>query len=191
MRRFLLAAALFAASPAWADEPVVRAHRDGDAIVVSAVAEVRVRHAVAWSVLTDYDHYADFVPDLNYSRVRGRDPRGLIVEQRGHARFLFLSQRIEATLAVAETPQRSVTSRAVAGSFRELEGRYEIEPVAGGTRVVYTGRVVPGDSLPLWLTAMAMKSNVERQFGALVREMARRGEPVGTLRRPSRAALPA
>ncbi len=191
MRRFLIILALLAAPPAQAGEPVVRAHRDGDAIVVSAVAEVRVGRAVAWSVLTDYDHYADFVPDLAYSHVRSRDPRGLVVEQRGHARFLFFSQRIEATLEVAESPQRSVTSRAVAGSFRELEGRYEIEPVEGGTRVVYTGRVVPGDGLPLWLTAIAMKSNVERQFGALMREMARRGEAVGALQRPSRAARPA
>jgi ribosome-associated toxin RatA of RatAB toxin-antitoxin module len=190
MGRFLLLLTLLAARPAWAAAPVVNAHREGDAIVVYATADVAVERAVAWSVLTDYDHYAEFVPDLHYSRVRGRDPRGLIVEQRGQARFFFLRQNIEATLAVAETPQRSVSSRAVAGSFREMEGRYEIEAIEHGTRIVYTGRVVPGDNLPLWLTAMALKSNVERQFGALVREMARRGEPGKAAQRPMRVASP-
>jgi ribosome-associated toxin RatA of RatAB toxin-antitoxin module len=185
MRFAALLVALIVALPAAAHEVAVRTHREGEAILVSASALVPTDLASAWSVLTDYARYAQFVPDLHVSRIRGRDERGLIVEQSGDARFLFLRQPVEATLAVTEIPMHSVTSTAIGGSFRAFTGRYELVPVPGGTRLSYTGRLVPGDAAPVWLTAIALKANVERHFGALAAEIARHGEPARLARQPA------
>jgi ribosome-associated toxin RatA of RatAB toxin-antitoxin module len=188
-RRLLLAIALLAVLPAHASAVEVRSQRDGEAIAVTAAVTVPAHPALVWSVLTDYDHYAAFVPDMQLSRVRGRDARGLIVEQRGRVRFLFFSHGVEVTFAVVEEPQRAMSSVAIAGSFRELAGRYELERVSGGTRLSYVGRAVPGDGLPLWLVSVALGPNVERHIAALVHEIARRGETAGSgLPRPAGAA---
>lgn len=177
MRKLLFVVTLMAALPAWSADVTVRTQRSGEAVVVSAEVWVDADLATTWSVLTDYDRYSEFVPDLHASRVRGRDARGLIVDQSGDARFLFMRQRVDATLAVREVPLRSVESVAVGGSFREFVGRYDVAPAAGGTRFSYTGRIVPGDGTPSWLTAVALKWNVERHLGAIAREITRRAEP--------------
>lgn len=104
-----------------APDIAVDAVRRGEAIEISARAELRVNVETAWRVLTDYDRYATFVPDLAVSRVVMRDAQTAIVEQRGEARFLSLRYPLEVWLAVAEVPYRSVRSRAIAGNFRELE----------------------------------------------------------------------
>jgi hypothetical protein len=98
-------------------------------------------------------------------------------------RFLFLSHGVDVTFAVVEMPQRAMSSVAIAGSFRELAGRYELERVAGGTRLSYVGRAVPGEGLPVWLVSLALKPSVERHIAALADEIARRTEAVGTGRR--------
>lgn len=190
MRRLLLLILLLAVLPTHAARIEIRSHRDGDAIVVAAAVTVPADPELVWSVLTDYDHYADFVPDMQVSRVRGRDARGLILEQRGRVRFLFLSHRVDVTFAVVEVPQRAMSSVAIAGNFRELAGRYELERVAGGTRLSYVGRAVPGEGLPPWLVSLALRPSMERHIEALVLEIARRADAVGGGRRAPLDAAP-
>jgi ribosome-associated toxin RatA of RatAB toxin-antitoxin module len=188
MKLLVLLVALFAAAPLAAEELAVRTQREGETIVVFASVVVPADGAATWAVLADYGRYAEFVPDLHMSRIRGRDERGILVEQRGDARFLFFRYPVEATLAVVEVPQRSITSTAVAGSFREMWGRYELAPAVGGTLITYAGRVVPGDGTPAWLTTFVLKASVERHFGALAREIARRGELPRLVRQSSPTA---
>jgi len=175
----LLALLLLLPQALAADEIAVDAARHGAAIVVSAHADLRADVRTAWQVLTDYDHYASFIPDLTVSRVVSRGPRSAVVEQRGEARFLFLSYPLEVRLAVAEIPYRSVRSRAIAGNFRELVGLYELEPTPGGLRLVYSGRMVLGEEPPGLLDVIVIRRNVARQFEALVREIDRRAAGAG------------
>jgi ribosome-associated toxin RatA of RatAB toxin-antitoxin module len=165
---------LFLLPQALAGEIAIDAARRGPAIVVSAQADLHADVRTAWQVLTDYDRYASFIPDLTVSRVLSRGPGSAVVEQRGEARFLFLSYPLEVRLAVAETPYRSVRSRAIAGNFRELVGRYELEPTRGGLRLVYSGRMVLGEEPPGLVDVFVIRRNVARQFEALVREIDRR-----------------
>ena len=54
-------------------EPVtVEARREGDAVIVEAHALLHVDLETAWNVLTDYDRYAEFIPDLKSSRTVSR-----------------------------------------------------------------------------------------------------------------------
>lgn len=169
-------AAFAAAVPALAADPAVavRAERRDGAFHVEAVAELRADPRVAWQVLTDYDRYADFIPDLDASRVLARSADGVVVEQRGRAGLLFLRIPLSVRYFVQETPYRSVRSRAIGGDFREMEGAYDIVPAPGGLRLAYTGRLVPGFMLPPLLGTVAVRRSVERQFEAMAREIERR-----------------
>lgn len=154
----------------------VEATRDGEAVEVEAVAEIAVGLARAWEVLTDYNRFPEFVPDLHESRVVSRQGPSVVVEQKGAARFLFLSYPIEVRLAVREHPQERIESRAVTGNFRELRSVYTLEPREGGVRLRYHGRLVPDFQLPLFHTYV-LKSNVEATFRAMVEEIERDKKP--------------
>jgi ribosome-associated toxin RatA of RatAB toxin-antitoxin module len=171
-----------ASAVATAADVSVQATRDGDAVEVEAVAEIPVSLARAWAVLTDYNRLSEFVPDLHESRVVSRQGTSAVVEQKGAARFLFLSYPIEVRLAVTEQPRRRIESRAVAGNFRELRSVYTLEPREGGVRLRYQGRLVPDFQLPLFHTYV-LKSNVEATFRAMVEEIERDPKAATSARR--------
>ncbi|HEY7759216.1 MAG TPA: SRPBCC family protein [Burkholderiales bacterium] len=163
---------------AWADPVRVTARWDGDAVIVEAQARLLAPLHLIWEVLTGYDRYAEFVPDLQSSHLLSRDGNAALIEQRGTAGFFLYRFPLEVKLAVTEVPFERVTCQAVAGNFKELSGVYELSPEAGPegafVRFGYRGRLVPGFRLPPLIGLPAMRASVERQFGALVREVERR-----------------
>jgi ribosome-associated toxin RatA of RatAB toxin-antitoxin module len=151
----------------------VRAWRDHDAIIVQAHAELHAPLQTAWRVLTDYGRYAAFIPDLKSSRVLSRSGNTAIVEQKGEAGFFFFHFPLEVTFTVTELPDNSVSSRAIAGTFKEMTGNYELTERDGMVRFTYNGRIVPAFNLPPLVGVPALRAAVERQFLALAREIRR------------------
>jgi ribosome-associated toxin RatA of RatAB toxin-antitoxin module len=148
----------------------------GDAIDLAGRADVPADLDTVWRVLTDYDRYPRFIPDLASSRTVSRDGGNAVIEQRGEARWLLFRQPLEVTFAVSETAPSLVRSRATSASFRELESRYELLPLpGGGVRLEYSGRFVPAAGTLAWMDLVAARTNLRRQFEALVREMSRQG----------------
>ena len=157
-----------------AAEVVVAATRDGDVLLVEASAEFEGTLAQTWQVLTDYDNLARFIPNLSVSRVTARSLEGITVEQKGEARLLLFSFPIEVRLVVSESPQTKVSSRAVAGNFREMSGTYVVDAQGGRVRLRYSGRIVPGFFVPPLIGTWLLRNNVETTFNALVDEIVRR-----------------
>ncbi len=161
-------------SPALAaGELAVDTARRGDALEISAHADLTADLPTAWRVLTDYGRYPNFIPDLAVSRVVSRGERSAIVEQKGEARFLFLHRPIEVRLAIAETPLRSVSAHAIGGNVRAFDGRYELVSLPSGVRLNYVGRIVLADAPPGPIDSLVVRLNVARQFAALAREIDR------------------
>jgi ribosome-associated toxin RatA of RatAB toxin-antitoxin module len=156
----------------------VDARRDGDAVVVRASAVLTTAVAQAWRVLTDYDRYAQFVPDLRSSRVVARNGNVAIVDQKGEAGFFLYRYPVEVRLEVTEVPIERVSSRALAGNFKEMVGIYELSPEGEAVRFLYSGRLVPSFRLPPLIGVAAVRSAAEKEFTALVREIHRSTPPV-------------
>lgn len=172
--RLLCVLALLVIEQAQAAEVVVRASRQGDVLEVEASAEFAADVRQTWRVLTDYDHLADFIPGMHVSRILLREGNGLLLEQKGEARLLFFSYPIEVRLAVDEFPYERITSRAVAGNFKEMRGDYHLEAGEGRTTLRYRGRMRPDFLVPPLIGTFVLRKNVERQFGALIDEILRR-----------------
>jgi hypothetical protein len=168
--------------PVRADELRVEARRDGEAVVVSARAALRVDPALVWEVLTAYERYPEFVPDLTSSRVLARAGSTAIVEQKGVAGFFLYRFALEVRLAVSEQPYQRVSSYAISGTLKEMTGLYELAVDGDVVHLTYSGRLVPAFKLPPLIGLAAMRGSVERQFRALTREILRRSalerEPV-------------
>ena len=155
----------------------VEARRDGDAVIVEARARLDCDLQLAWDVLTAYDRYPDFIPDLKSSRVLSRSGNTAVIEQRGEAGFFLYHFPIEVIFDVTEVPGSSVSSRAVSGNFKEMTGHYSLSADEGGLLLTYSGRLVPAFGLPPLIGVPAVKAAVRKQFTALVQEIARRARP--------------
>ncbi len=152
----------------------VEAHRDGEAVVVEARAQFKASAVLAWEVLTGYDQYARFVPDLKSSEILARAGHTAIVEQRGVAGFFVFRFPLEVRLAVTEQPYEQVAAQAISGNFKEMTGLYRLVPDGDELRFTYSGRLVPAFGLPPLIGTTMIRVAVERQFTALVREILRR-----------------
>ena len=169
-----LAAAQSLPGCAEAQELTIEIDRQGEFITVSASALMQVDARIAWEVLSDYDHLAQFIPDMKSSRVVSRSGDRVLVEQKGEIGFFFYRQPVNVTLEVREQPQRRIVARRIDGNIRELETRYDLETSAAGVRFDYIGRFIPNFSLPPLIGMPIVRRIVERRFRAMVEEIVRR-----------------
>ena len=171
--RLLLVCVTGFAGAAPGAEVAVHVTRNGDSFSVEASAEFEGTVTRTWQVLTDYGRLAQFVPDLQVSRVLSRQGNRAVVEQKGEARVLFFSYPIDVRLAITEHPNERIVSRAVAGNFREMRGAYSLEAGQGRIVLRYTGHLVPDFFVPPFIGTLALRHNVETTFRALVNEIVR------------------
>lgn len=174
MRLVVVLLGLLHALTAGAQQIDVGADRDGDAVLVHASARLKADARLAWDVLTSYGDYARFVPDLRSSAVIARAGNTAVVEQKGIAGFFLFRFPLEVRLAVTEEPYRRVRAQAVAGTFKEMDGLYQLEPQGDLIVFTYSGRLVPDFALPPLIGTAAVRSAIKTQFTALVEEILRR-----------------
>lgn len=160
--------------PAAAAMVTINTKLKGDAVDIHASAMLNADAATAWHVLTDYDHYAEFIPDLRVSRVIAREGNTLTVEQSGETAIWLFKMPVHVTFEVNEMPPNSLQSRTVAGSVRVLASSYALAPIASGVRLDYAGQIVPGFELVGHVVQRMVERSAARQFQALVDEIERR-----------------
>jgi ribosome-associated toxin RatA of RatAB toxin-antitoxin module len=148
--------------------------REGAFIKVSASVELPVDPALAWAVLTDYDHYAGFISGLSESKVLDRNPDGVVIEQKGELGVMFFKQSVHTRMLVTELPPASVVSRGIDGSFKDLTGRYDLQPAGSAVRLVYSGSFVPDFFLPPLIGMAVVRYALEKNFSELAAEIVRR-----------------
>lgn len=164
-----------------ADELVVEAERNGERIDVRAQAVIAAPRDLVWEALTDYEGLPRFIPGISRSVVRLRQGNRLLLEQAGEARFLIFSLPIQVSLEVLESPRERISSRAVAGNLRRMNGRYEIQPGASPGTVLlrYSGEIEPDFELPPLIGMFTLRTSAEQQFMAMVEEIERRAAAAG------------
>ena len=65
---------------------------------------------------------ADFLPGMLASEVVSRSGNSVVVEQSADEGIFLFRRRVDARLAIDESPPYRLTIRALAGSFKELTG---------------------------------------------------------------------
>ncbi len=170
---FLLAVACGSAGAA--QDLSVQAVRRDEGVEIHAHALIDASWDTVWSTLTDFDRLAEFIPGIKSSRVIERVGNTVTVEQLGEARFLMFSFPIQVTMVSTERPPGALTVLGIKGSFRRLEGGYQLRQVAPGRIALgWTGLVQPDFPVPPLLGTVLMRASVEGQFAGMVREIERR-----------------
>ena len=187
----LFLAALPAVAPAAVDDDIqVRVQKDGPEIVVDIDCPVRAPVAVAWEVLTDYDHMAAFISNLESSIVQARDGLKLVVYQRGKAGRGLLTFTFESVREIDLVPFEQIRSRIIAGNMKASV--FTTRLVNDGTllHIVNSGRYTPNLWIPPIIGPALIEAETRKQYGEIRAEIMRRSASVATATRPDRARPP-
>jgi hypothetical protein len=177
----LLFAVCFAAGSALA-ETLISVEREGEAIKVTATTSVAVGRHLAWNVLTDYDHLADFVPDMRSSRVVSGPCGPLEVEQKGETGFLVWKFPVEVVLALEEEPEHLITFRSVSGNIKNMHGSWRVTRETDGVTLEYSARMETDFWLPPLIGPVLIEYDIRRKVDAVAAEMVRRSRAASETR---------
>jgi ribosome-associated toxin RatA of RatAB toxin-antitoxin module len=146
---------------------------------VDATGTVAAPLPKVWRILTGYERMAEFVPDMESCRILSRNGNEVILEQFGVARFLFMSKAIHLIVRATEQPMSSIDISLISGDMKHYESHWELIPVpeTGGTRIVYSGKMIPNFYVPGILGSKLIRSDIERMMNAVLARIDRRDEP--------------
>lgn len=139
---------------------------------VTASGVVKAAPAAVWKVLTNYEAMPQFVPDLATTKVLSRTGNRVVIEQSGMARFLFFSRTIHLVVQAVEDPMSSIDINLVSGDMKVYSCRWTLTPLPdGGTRINYSGKLVPKFYVPSMLGANLISHDIERMMGAVLQRV--------------------
>ncbi|NMG75224.1 hypothetical protein GPA25_10700 [Aromatoleum diolicum] len=161
-------------APSLVSEGDVRVERAGGSFTVDLLAHAPVSPAQAWAVLTDFEHMADFVPNLRTSVVTERTDTLVRVRQSGTARYGIFWTDFESVREVRLFPPHEIRAHGVGGNVRRMDSVMRLEPETGGTLLRYHAEVQPDFWLPPLLGPSFVRHETAEQFAAIIQEMVRR-----------------
>ena len=144
---------------------------EGDqAYQITSSGTVAATPAVVWRILTDYNHLADYLPNMKSTRVVSRNGDRVIVEQLGTARFLFFSQAIRLVVQVQERSPDRIDISLIDGDMKVYRATWELSPLAGatGTRVVYNATIVPKFEVPGIVGTNVVRRDIAEMMAAVL-----------------------
>lgn len=110
--------------------------RNGQVVVSGEAGEyiarvlVNAPQSLVWEVLTDYENFDQFLPNVSASEVVETDDNRTVVEQTNHTHILLAD--IESTIQTenVEQGQQRVDFTMTKGDLEEFRGYWQIAPVA-------------------------------------------------------------
>ena len=152
----------------------VRASKDGEFVVVDVDMAVTATQDEVWNVLTDYDHMAEFVANLEASSIIARSGNTLDVMQKGTAHYGLLSFPFQSVRRVVLMPRREIHSKIMSG---EMTGSEIVTRISGGgmtTQVSVRSRYLPTIWIPPVIGTSVIASETRKQWFTLREEVLRR-----------------
>jgi hypothetical protein len=153
---------------------VVHVRKDGPVIYVEVRCPVDAPPPILWDVLTDYDHMARFISNLEWSRVEERADNLLRVHQKGHASRGPLSIGFEIVREIRLVPFSEIRSRLVSGDLESSTFVTRIAHDAAGLRIEHTGSYTPNLWVPPVIGPALIEAETRKQFGEFRTEILRR-----------------
>jgi hypothetical protein len=157
---------------AWA-EARIEIQSNAAVLYIQGEIEARADRETAWAVLTDYNHWSEYIPDLLVSRVISRPGAPLYLEQRGRIPSMP-NFPLVMILAVQETPGKQLRFFRTAGNVRSFSGEWQIEGKRRRVRLLYRAAVEPGFPMPPQVSMEIFRNETKGRLEALAREMERR-----------------
>lgn len=168
----------------------VRVQKNGPEITVEVDFPVSASIAVAWEVLTDYDHMTEFISNLESSVVQVRDGNTLQVYQKGKAARGPLKITFENVREVELVPYQEIRSRLISGDLKASAFTTRLVDDGVLMRVVNRGKYTPKIWVPPIIGTALIEAETRKQFGEIRAEILRRSALRANAASPALAAPP-
>ena len=126
-------------------------------------ATIQIPHGIeqVWSVLTDYEGLADFIPSLQESRRISHPNNGIRLEQIGSESLLKLKFCARVVLDMVEHFPHRLSFEMVEGDFKQFSGEWQLQPCEVGTSLTYTLRVWPSRLMPVGMIERRLSKGLQ------------------------------
>jgi carbon monoxide dehydrogenase subunit G len=162
------------AAPAADDDIDVKVSIDGDNISTDASFLIDAKPREVWSVLTDFEHMADFVSNLSSSKVVSRSRNQVTVEQKGKAGIGPVSFAFDSVREIQLSPFEWIRSHMVSGNMKKFDGVTRFSDEGGKTRISYHADAVSDTWIPPVVGKGFIEDQTREQFAQMRKEIARR-----------------
>ena len=134
-----------------------------------------IKTAVLWSVLTDYDHLSQFIPNLATSTLLGRAGNTVRLSQVGTQKLMGLRFTAQVQLELIEDPDQSMLRfHLLKGDFRRFEGSWKMQELPEGTSLLYELTVQGCVGMPISLIEQRLREDLSANLLAVEKEALRR-----------------
>lgn len=125
----------------------------------------------AWSVITDYNHFSDFMPLTQSSEVTKE-----IKNSEGKTSWVLTTLKVAFTkisyvLRIDHHESQAMRKSSwikESGDLKELEGSWLITASTEGTSLIYTSYLDAGKAIPGWIQDLLTKNSVPDLFEAII-----------------------
>lgn len=124
---------------------------------ISATIRIPYSTEKVWQILTDYDHLADFIPNLTKSCRIEHPQGGIRIEQIGTESLLKLKFCARVVLDMVEHFPHQLDFNMIEGDFKVFTGSWLLQPITisdgsasdMGTELCYTVSILPPRIMPV------------------------------------------
>ena len=124
-----------------------------------------------WNVITDYEHLADFVPNLTTSKILANSDGRIRLEQIGAQCFLNFKFCARVILDMTEVFPQEIGFSMVEGDFKKFMGKWSLQPAMLGeqtaTLLSYELVVQPPLAMPIQLIEHHICHNLTQNLLAI------------------------
>src|ERR1700675_141410 len=158
-----------------ASDIAVHVKKNGATIIVDVEMMVQASPLATWDVLTDYDHMAQFVANVQSSKITARKGNTLVVAQKSGTAFGLLKFSFDNVREVELVPHSEIRSNLISGDMKASAFTTRIMSDGRGvTRVLNHGEFVPTMWVPPVIGTAFLEAETRRQFHELRNEIMRR-----------------
>lgn len=161
--------------------------REGKALVTGEngkyIAKILVTASpeTVWGVLTDYNNFPKFLPNVVSSQILQKNGNRKVVEQVDARQVLLMNVRSRLRMENVETHKTRIDFKLIEGDLKQLKGYWLLEPVsaypgAKSTQILVTQQVEvqPTSATPKGIFNNIFKESLQSTLQAISKEIGRR-----------------
>lgn len=131
--------------------------------------------ATTWKVVTDYNNFERFLPNVVSSQLLKTSGNQKVFEQTQRIRAFIFNKQVRVRIAVTETYPQQVAFKVVSGDIKSLQGIWRLQPISRNqVLLVHQVAIDPGSTSNRDLFFRIYKNSLADTLGAMKRESERR-----------------
>lgn len=128
----------------------------------------------AWSVLSDFEHMAQILSNMDSSTIVSREGNKITVAQTSHGKVGPIHVSVDGLREIVLTPPSEIRSRLLQGDLKASDFTTELHAEGAVTRVTVHGKIVVAPWVGFALSADNVAAQTRKQYQELREEILRR-----------------